>query len=126
MNIFKITIATIILSQSAFASYGKAIVGGAVAGATAGYVMGAGQSHNNQTYSNTNAYRCWCGTSVIHTSYADYPTKTTLIHCKVLKNVNGKKELKRNDLLRFNPENAPEIIFGKLQQTNNLIGCEKI
>jgi len=126
MNILKITIATILISQSAFAGYGKAIVGGAVTGATAGYVMGAGKSHTTQIHSNTNAYRCWCGISKIHTFYTDYPTKSTLIYCKVLKNVNGKKKLEDNNLLIFNPDNAPDIIFEKLQQTNNLIGCEKI
>jgi len=125
MKILKITIATLIISQSALASYGKAIVGGAVAGATVGYVMGAGQSHNNQTYSNTNAYRCWCGISEMYTSYTDYEKNAT-ISCDILRNINGKKKLKRNTLLRFRTENAPEIIFGKLQQTNNLIGCEKI
>ena len=41
MNILKITIATIILSQSAFAGYGKAIVGGVAAGAAASIVSNA-------------------------------------------------------------------------------------
>ena len=38
MNILKITIATLIISQSALASYGKAIVGGVIGGATTAIV----------------------------------------------------------------------------------------
>ena len=58
MNIFKITIATIILSQSAFAGYGKAIVGGAVAGATASIVSNTLSTKQTTNENSNNAKKC--------------------------------------------------------------------
>ena len=58
MNILKITIATLIISQSAFAGYGKAIVGGAVAGATASIVSNTLSTKQTTNENSNNAKKC--------------------------------------------------------------------
>ena len=86
MNIFKITIATLIISQSAFANYGKAIVGGVAAGATASIVSNAlstkptttiatNESSNGKGGSNT--FECHC----LYGMYSIKEYGNTVIKC---------------------------------------------
>lgn len=53
MKILKLTIVGLIISQSVFAGYGKAIVGGAVGGVVAGVVTNAMSKNTNNTTNST-------------------------------------------------------------------------
>ena len=55
MKILKLTIVGLIISQSVFAGYGKAIVGGAVGGVVAGVVTNAMSKNTNNTSNSTNS-----------------------------------------------------------------------
>ena len=55
MKILKLTIIGLIISQSVFAGYGKAIVGGAVGGVVAGVVTNAMSKNTNNTTNSTNS-----------------------------------------------------------------------
>jgi len=55
MKILKLTIVGLIISQSVFAGYGKAIVGGAVGGVVAGVVTNAVSKNTNNTSNSTNS-----------------------------------------------------------------------
>lgn len=117
MKILKLTIVGLIISQSVFAGYGKAIAGGAVGGVVVGYALGSSQSHTTQTHSGSNVYRCWCGKSQVYKDYND-------IRCDTLHTANGITREKVNILVSYNYE--PDIIFEPLQLSNRRIGCERI
>jgi len=102
-------------SQAARSSVSKGAVGGAVVG----YAIGSSQSHTTQAYSGGNTYRCWCGKSQVYKE--DYG-----IHCKTSHTVDGKTRIKVNTLVDYNPHFEPDVIFEPLQQSNRLIGCERI
>lgn len=55
MKILKLTIVGLIISQSVFAGYGKAIAGGAVGGVVAGVVTNAMSKNTNNTSNSTNS-----------------------------------------------------------------------
>jgi hypothetical protein len=106
-------------SQAARSSVSRGAVAGAVGGAVVGYALGSSQSHTTQTYSGGNVYRCWCGKSQVYKDYND-------IRCDTLHTINGKKSIKPNILVDYNPHFEPDVIFEPLQQSNRRIGCERI
>ena len=110
-------------SQAARSSVSRGAVAGAVGGAVVGYALGSSQSHTTQTYSGGNVYRCWCGKSRV---YKDINNGSYDIRCNTLHTVNGKKRIKPNILVDYNPHFEPDVIFEPLQQSNRLIGCERI
>ena len=100
MNIFKITIATLIISQSAFAGYGKAIVGGAVGGVAAAVVTNAMSNKTNNTTSSTYSEPSkGNGGSLVMDCYCQYglridrTSSQTIVNCYTDKNKTAFKAL---------------------------------
>lgn len=97
MKILKLTIVGLIISQSVFAGYGKAIVGGAVGGAVAGVVTNAMSKNTNNTINSTHSelsksshgslvVECYCMWGM----NSDRASGTTVVRCyKDKGNYNG-------------------------------------